>query len=134
MIDGPCHAQRLRFEEHLIVPARLVVGVQQDVRVRVDEPGQERHAGEIDLDRAAGGDGRRGTGRLDARAADEDRPAVAHGLAVEDSGWFEQIRGRCRLRGATRAPLRGERSAADSGQRERDQTSVTENAHGSKKA
>jgi hypothetical protein len=39
-------AQRL-FQD-LIVPERLVVGVQEDVRMRVDQSGEQRGAGEID--------------------------------------------------------------------------------------
>ena len=37
-----------RLLEDLVVPERLVVRVEEDVRVRVDEAGQERHARQVD--------------------------------------------------------------------------------------
>ena len=47
-------AERERLVQHLIVPRRLVVRMQQQVRVPLDEPGQQRRAGQVDRRRAGG--------------------------------------------------------------------------------
>ena len=48
VIGRPADPQRQRLLEHLVVPGRLVIGVQQHVRVGVDQPRQQRRAGQVD--------------------------------------------------------------------------------------
>src|SRR5574337_1162906 len=47
-------AIRQRFVQYLVVPQRLVVGVQKDVRVRVDQARHQRGAGQVDGLRVGG--------------------------------------------------------------------------------
>ena len=48
MNGGAANPLRERLLEHLIVPFRLVVGVEEQMGVSVDEAGQKRHAGQVD--------------------------------------------------------------------------------------
>ncbi len=89
MIDRARGAQRQAFVRHLIVPGRLVVGVQQDVRVAFDQPGHERGAGEVDDLRTGGGDAGGRSGGFDAVAVHAHGPAFVHGFAIEDARGFE---------------------------------------------
>ena len=74
-------AQRQRLVQHLIVPARLVVGMEEEVAVPLDHPRHQRVAGQVDGARA-GGNGEVGADRDDAVAAHQDLPAGV-GLAVD---------------------------------------------------
>ena len=70
--DAPDGAQLERLLEHLVVPRRLVVGVQQQVRVQVDQPRDEVLVVEREPARRGGhGDLPRRCDRLDASAAHE---------------------------------------------------------------
>ena len=75
--------------QHLIVPRRLVVGMQEHVRVPLDQPGQQRRAGKIGHRRAGRRIADAGPGRLDPVAPDTNGPAFVHGLAVENAGGFQ---------------------------------------------
>ena len=78
----PRHPQRQRLLQDLIVPRRLVVGVQQDVRMGVDQARQQGRPRQIDRLRVGRGldvSGR--PDRRDPRAADEHEPALV-GRAV----------------------------------------------------
>src|SRR5439155_1553579 len=48
MVRGPADSQGQRFLEHLVIPARFVIRVQQNVRVRVDQSRQQRGPGQLD--------------------------------------------------------------------------------------
>jgi hypothetical protein len=85
MIDGPCGAQAQRFLENLIVPAGLVVGMQQDVRVSFDQPGKQRRSGHLHDCGVGCGDGGARSGPFDALTADAHDPSVVHREAVEDA-------------------------------------------------
>jgi len=54
MDRSPGDAQGLRLLEHLLVPRRLVVGVEKQVGVALDQAGKQSRAGEIDGDRGVG--------------------------------------------------------------------------------
>ena len=74
---GARDSERERFFQDLIVPGRLVVRMQEDVRVSLDEPGEERRARQIDsLGVGRGGEGLVGTGADDPLAANEDSPPL----------------------------------------------------------
>ena len=45
---GPHRAQSVRLPQHLIVPRRFVVGMQQQMAVRVDQAGKQRRAWQLD--------------------------------------------------------------------------------------
>ena len=86
VVHGARRAQAERLLEHLIVPRRFVVGMQQDVRVPFDQAWQQCRARQLDdfgrrCRHAVGGP--RG---VDAIAADPDRPALVHGGTVEHAG------------------------------------------------
>ena len=71
-----------RFLQHLFVPARLVVRVQEQVRMQVHEPGQQRGAGQLDHLGVRGRvHGARRTGGDDALALHQHDPAHVHRLA-----------------------------------------------------
>ena len=74
VIDRTGDAIRERFARHLIVPRRLVVGMQQQMRVPFDQPRHQRRARQ--RDRSCTGRRRtRRPGRLDAIAPHDDDPA-----------------------------------------------------------
>ena len=73
------------FVQHLIVPGRFVVRVQQHVRVAFDQAGHQRGARKIADGGVASLDRRGRTNGFDVIAAHEDRPALVHCLAVEDA-------------------------------------------------
>ncbi len=76
MVRGPAHPQRQRFLEHLVIPRRLVVRMQQHMRVRVDKPRQQRGAGQRDAACARRhGDLILGPHGIDFPAAHHDDPA-----------------------------------------------------------
>jgi malate synthase len=115
MVDGTGGAKRERLLQHLIVPARLVIGVEEEVGMALDHAGHQGHSGQVDhpdagrsLDAGAGG--------LDPVAADEDRPAgVRPGVdSVEDqSGAEQQVLGEGRTGEAEKE--QGEKEAHDKG-------------------
>ena len=72
--DGARGAQRERLVQHLIVPARLVIGVQEQMAVPLDHPGHQRVAGQVDHLRAGGG-GQVRADRGDPVALDQHLPA-----------------------------------------------------------
>ena len=86
-------AQRLRRCEAVLDqelgPGALVVGVQQQVRVEIDQARQERRLWEIDRARARSGV-EIVPGGGDALPVDEDVPALAALLAVENGGRADQ--------------------------------------------
>ena len=84
MDRGAGRAERQRLLEHLVVPGGLVVGVEEEVGVALDQPGQKCGAGQLDppgavRDRHRVGGPRGG----DPLAVDDDHPAVVDRLAVE---------------------------------------------------
>jgi hypothetical protein len=82
-------AERFRVSQHLIGPRALVVRVQQQVRVQVDQSRQQRRVRKID--RASplrGAKVRPGGG--DVLPLEQDLPALAALLAVEDGGRADQ--------------------------------------------
>ena len=85
VIDGARGAQRETLVRNLIVPRCLVVGMQQDMRVPLDQSRQQRRARQLyDLRvRDAGGCLR--TGGLDPIPFHSHRPTLMHDLAVEDA-------------------------------------------------
>jgi len=112
------HAERERLVQHLVVPGRLVVGVEQEVRVSLDQPGEQRRARERDPAHGRWRGERSGrSGRGDAFAAHEHRPSFAHVGTVEHPVGHEQrgaaVGGGARLR-SRQAGCRAER-----GERER---------------
>ena len=97
MIDRARHAKRLGLAQHLVVPRRFVVRVQQDVRVRLDQPGHERCARQFDHRRTGDRHVRSGANRLDAAAADQHCPARVQRIAVEHARRPQDVRVRgCR--------------------------------------
>jgi hypothetical protein len=106
VIRSACDSDAEQFVRDLIVPGRLVVRMQQDVRVRVDEARHERRAGQVDR---LGPGGRRHIRRrpsgFDPSAADDNGPSIAHRLAVEHARRLEHVRRRAlRAAGATGPP------------------------------
>ena len=95
MIGRPADAQGLRLLEHLVVPGRFVVGMQQDVRVGIDQARQQRQPRQ--LDRAGILRSLDPVGRADAfnfAAADQNHPSRMRldiGT-IEDTGRPEQKR------------------------------------------
>ena len=88
MVGGPADAQAERLLEDLILPGRLVVGVEQDVGVGVDQAGQEPGVAEVDH---FGGLPLQLVRRSDLRdpvAFDQHRHAVARGVGVS----IDQVR------------------------------------------
>ena len=69
--DGAGGAQRERLVQHLIVPQRLVVGVEEEVRMALDHAGHQGGAGQVD--RFARRRARRGSARR--RRCGRRRPA-----------------------------------------------------------
>src|SRR6185312_4515524 len=101
VVDRFDGAIRQRLLQHLIIPQRLVIRMQEDVRVRVDQPRQQRGAGQVDglrirrqLDRIARPD------RGDLVAFHQHRPARVRRFAarVEHAVGGEQVYARRRLR------------------------------------
>ncbi len=82
-------AQREAFVEHLIVPARLVIGVEEEVAVAFDQAGYQRIAGQVDH-LCVGRDGEVGPGGDDPVAFDQYLPADVDRLPVEDAIGLEQ--------------------------------------------
>ena len=77
MIDGAGDTQRQCLVQNLIVPRRLVVGMQQQMRVPFDETRQERRARQIDRRRVARHSQLRPrTNRFDAVAAHQHGPTI----------------------------------------------------------
>ena len=114
-------AQRQRLVEDLIVPRRFVVGVQQQVRVALDESGHESQPAQLDHAGAGRtGDRCRGPGGADAVAVDDDFPAGLHALAVEHA-LGAQHEGGARL---------GRRRRGQRGQQQRDGAGRQDWAHG----
>src|SRR5262245_20953135 len=99
MIHGAGGSQRESLVHHLIVPGSFVVGVQQNVRMALDESGHERGSGEVDhvrtrsIDVWASG--------FDAVAADAYRPPFVHCFAVKNASGLEHGSGRGLARGAS---------------------------------
>ena len=100
MDDGACGAERERLMQDLIVPERLVVRVQEEVRVPLDHAGHEGGAGQLDGAGARGGREVRPR-RSDLVALYEYRPAfvrlrvhaVEHASGVEEEGVGERRNG-----------------------------------------
>jgi hypothetical protein len=86
VIDRAGHAIRERLARHLIVPARFIVRVQQQVRMALDEPRQERRAGQRGRLRSGGqADRRQWSGRLNPFPTDDNHPPGVRRLAIEDA-------------------------------------------------
>jgi len=84
-----------RLLQHLIVPQRLVIGVQQQMGVQVHQARDQGLAGQIDhLDTGGRGHSRGGAGRHDALALDQHHPTGMDRLVRRpDLGWPQQDRG-----------------------------------------
>ena len=76
MIHGAGGAQSKSLMRHLIVPRCLVVRMQQDVRMALDQTGQERRAGQIDNVRARGDNIRGRTGNVADLSSASRLPAI----------------------------------------------------------
>ena len=89
----PGGAQGGRFAQHLVVPARLVIGVKEQVRMALDHARHQGHAGQVDHPRARRRCHVRAR-RLDPFPTHQHRPAVVRMRvdAVEDAGGAEQDR------------------------------------------
>src|SRR5262249_20202980 len=73
----PRHAQGLGLAEYLVVPDRLVVGMQEQVRVGLDHPRDQRRSGQIDhLGVARRVDLRARTNCFDAVTSNEHDPTL----------------------------------------------------------
>jgi hypothetical protein len=118
MIGRASDAKGERFVEDLVVPRRLVVRVQQDVRVGVDQPREDRRAGKVDDARVSGrSDLRRGPSALDLLPADEHCPSLVHVGAIEDARGAEKDRGRRSCGGLLRrGSARGNGGGGDRGE------------------
>ena len=116
MIDAAGGPEAQRFAQDLVAPARLVVRMEQDVRMSLDEPRQERRPGQVDHLRAGGRGARRRTGGLDAVALDADHPAFVKRVAVEHARRLEHHHRGGRV--ARRAVLPGRNRVRRHGQRE----------------
>ena len=104
VVGGARDSQRQGLVQHLIVPRRLVVRMEKQVRVPLDQSRQQSGAGERETPSTRGrGDTRRGTGGDDTLAAYEDDPSVVHLQAVEDPVGSEEHRGGVGDGGALRA-------------------------------
>jgi hypothetical protein len=119
MIRRARDPQTQSLARNLVGPRRLAVRVQQYVRVRLDESGHQRQAGQIyNLGAARGSDISRGPDGLYRRAAHEHHPPVMWlcGFAVEDARGPEQVdgfgRGRRRRR-LSRADWKGKHVAKE---------------------
>ena len=108
------HAIGDRLAQHLIVPGRLVVGVQQQVRVALDQARQQRQPGQGDgaRRRRAAATSAAGPAATISRPCTSTHPALVHRLAVEDPRRLQQPRRgrRCRGLGSERRGERAQRS------------------------
>src|SRR5262249_36527638 len=86
MIDRARNAQRQAFMQHLIVPKRLIVRMQHDMRVALDEPWQKRSGGKIDDLRAIAVDACGGSCGRNALAVHSYGPALLHLFPIEYAG------------------------------------------------
>ena len=91
----PGDPERERLLQDLIIPERLVVRMQKEVRMSFDQPGKERRTRELDplgIGRSGDPIGRSDGG--DAVAPDQHRPAWAAriGHAVPDGGGEQENR------------------------------------------
>ena len=97
MGDGAGGAQRQRLAQHLIVPARLIIGVEEEMAVALDHPRHQGHAWQVEHPRAVR-NGEVRPDRLDPFAADQHLPAFVRPRvdAVEHPrGTEQQGRSRC---------------------------------------
>ncbi len=90
---GSRGAERQRLVQDLVVPELLIVGVKEQMRVALDQPGHERCAGKVD-DAGAARRGNRRSHGANAIAVNHDRPAlVRHRVhAVEQARRAQQQR------------------------------------------
>ena len=85
MVRGACDAKRETCVRNLVLPPRLVVGVQQHVRVPFDESRGDRCARQIDDHGTGRPHGVCGSDRVDTVVPDADRPPLMDGVAVENA-------------------------------------------------
>jgi hypothetical protein len=113
-------AQGERLVEHLVVPRGLVVRVEQDVRMRIDQSGENGRARKLDDASVGRCPDLRGWSRaFDPVTANEDRPPVVDVGAIEDARRTEEDRGRRRRRRLLGRSCRGDRhGSGDRGQGE----------------
>ena len=90
--------------------------MEQDVRMRLDQAGQQGGARQFDHCAAPIREARHRAHGLDPGAPHEHRPAIAHRLAVEHTRWFEEPDRFGRRRADTSA-LRGWRQRRGGGGR-----------------
>ena len=99
--DGAGGAEREWLLQHLLVPERFVVRVQEQVRVRVDEPRQHRHVRQVDRQRIRwAGRWRRSARPPRSRSLAPGRPTPVELGAVEHRRWpqhHDRPAVRCRL-------------------------------------
>ena len=86
MVGRARDAEPEALVQHLVVPRGLVVRVQQDVRMSLHQSGHQRRPRQVHGGRPCGAHAGRGSGGLDAIAADADGPPFVHRVAVEDAG------------------------------------------------
>jgi len=77
---------------HLIHPRRLAVGMQQHVRVALNQPRHQSHAGKLNHRRAGRIHTRRRASRVDPVTLYAHRPPRVHGFAIEDARGPQQER------------------------------------------
>ena len=80
VVRRPADPEGQRLLEDLVLPGGLVVGMEQEVRMGVDQAGQERHPGEVDRPRPL-----RGL-HLGCRAGGGDRPIARPGRPSRSRG------------------------------------------------
>ncbi len=85
MVRGARHTQREPLARDLIGPRRLVIGVQQDVRMPFDQTRRQRRARQVDDGGARRRDACVGSDGVDALAFHAHAPSLARRLAVEDA-------------------------------------------------
>jgi hypothetical protein len=104
-------AERERLVQHLIVPQRLVVRMEEEVRMALDHPRHERRSGQLDDACARRRFDRRPRGR-NLVALDQHGPvlvspridAVEHARRLQDQSVGKSGRGRAQHRGEQQLP------------------------------
>ena len=111
---GADRPQLERLLEHLVVPGGLVVGVEEEMRVHLDQAGDQGQPREVDLPRSGRRlEGAGGADRGDPAVLDQHVAAVEQAVAggIEDPRAGQQEGSRCRRRGeGQRRQERGSRS------------------------
>ena len=91
MIGSTCNSKTESFFRDLIVPAGFAVGMQKDVRMRVDQSGHEGHARQVNNSCVRGRfHFTRWADRFDLLATNQNNPIPVgfKRLAIEDASGF----------------------------------------------